>query len=96
MAVLVTNHVTSAGGQGPTGRWGGGGGAADRGQEERGGGAGVGVGGMKPALGEQWRPQPHARLQLSIDDAGGDSGRRVATLTSSTVAGQVGNRRAAK
>ncbi len=78
------------------GRWGGGGGggAADRGQEERGAqagvGVGVGVGGMKPALGEQWRPQPHARLQLSIDDAAGDSGRRVATLTSSTVAGQVG------
>ncbi len=62
MAVLVTNHVTAAGGPGRT----------------------AGGGHVKPALGEQWRPQPHQRVMLAFADArGAASLQRVATLTAS-------------
>lgn len=70
IAVLVTNHVTSARG-GPAG------------EGERSATAAAGVGGLKPALGEQWRPQAHMRVQLSIDDS--QPGARLATLTASPV-----------
>ncbi|KAG2448297.1 hypothetical protein HYH02_006881 [Chlamydomonas schloesseri] len=73
VAVLVTNHVTSVRG-----------GLA--GEADRGATAAAGVGGLKPALGEQWRPQAHMRIQLSVDDSQpGTSGARVATLTASPV-----------
>ncbi|EFJ52146.1 hypothetical protein VOLCADRAFT_103167 [Volvox carteri f. nagariensis] len=87
IAVLVTNHVTSTGPMtwgGGGGRGGGGGGdgvAADRGVSAA---AAVGVAGLKPALGEQWRPQPHMRVQLSIDGSQPpELGVRIATLTAS-------------
>ncbi|GIL42978.1 hypothetical protein Vafri_790 [Volvox africanus] len=88
IAVLVTNHVTSAGslargwGRGRRGAGSGGEGAAmDRCISAS---ATVGVEGLKPALGEQWRSQPHMRVQLSMDASQPpESGVRVATLTAS-------------
>ncbi|GLC38954.1 DNA repair protein rad51d [Pleodorina starrii] len=87
IAVLVTNHVTGAGPMTRGGRAGGGGGSGgDGGASERGisAAAAVGVGGLKPALGEQWRPQPHMRVQLSMSESQSpQSGVRLATLTAS-------------
>ncbi|GLI69005.1 hypothetical protein VaNZ11_013543 [Volvox africanus] len=88
IAVLVTNHVTSANslarglGRGLKGAGSGGEGAAmDRCISTS---ATVGVGGLKPALGEQWRSQPHMRVQLSMDASQAPESRvRVATLTAS-------------
>jgi hypothetical protein len=73
VAVLVTNHVVGGGGGG-----GGSGGGPDGGG---GGGQGAAGGGFRPALGAQWRSQPHVRIQLSRGPAA--SGVVVATLVAS-------------
>ncbi|PNH12386.1 DNA repair protein RAD51 4, partial [Tetrabaena socialis] len=81
IAVLVSNHVTSAGTSSRAAGGGEGGGMGDRGVNAA---VTVGVAGLRPALGEQWRPQPHMRIQLSIDEAHPQlSGMRLATLTAS-------------
>lgn len=80
MAMLVTNHVVSAGGHFNFGSSGGAG---------SGGGTGAGPSappGYKPALGEQWRSRPHTRVQLSR----GDGAQRLAMLTASTQQVRVG------
>ncbi|GBF92623.1 DNA repair protein RAD51 [Raphidocelis subcapitata] len=77
IAVLITNHVVGGGGGG-----GGDGAAAGGGAAAAGGGGGpAGGGGFRPALGAQWRGQPHCRIQLARPPQAG--GAVVATLTAS-------------
>jgi hypothetical protein len=74
VAVLITNHVVGSGSGGGGGGEGAGGGGA--------GAAGAAGGAaFKPALGVQWRAQPHTRIQLSRPSLAG--GLVVATLTQS-------------
>jgi len=78
IAVLVTNHVVGAGGGFGGGSEGGGGGEGRAAAQAAGGSGGA----FKPALGAQWRGQPHMRVQLSRGPL--ESGVVVATLTAAT------------
>jgi hypothetical protein len=83
IAVLITNHVVGGGAGGDGAGAGAGSGAP---AAAAGGGGQGGGGGFRPALGAQWRGQPHCRIQLARPPQAG--GAVVATLVASQ--GQVG------